>query len=61
MPAINEAFIPEMFDRVNERRGAIEAQLAVLAAAGKKLDAIKRYRELTGAGSDQAKEVVAGI
>jgi hypothetical protein len=31
VPAINEAFIPEMFDRVNERLRAIEAQLALLS------------------------------
>jgi ribosomal protein L7/L12 len=83
MPAINEAFLPEMFDRVNERLRAIEAQLAVLSEkagvpyeapstgvpqevvelvqAGKKLDAIKKYRELTGAGGDEAREIVAGI
>jgi ribosomal protein L7/L12 len=83
MPAINEAFLPEMFDRVNERLRAIEAQLALLSEkagvpyeapsagvpqevvelvqAGKKLDAIKKYRELTGAGGDEAREVVAGI
>jgi ribosomal protein L7/L12 len=83
VPAINEAFIPEMFDRVNERLRAIEAQLALLsekagvpyeapgsdvpedvvelAKEGKTLEAIKRYRELTGAGGDEAREVVAGI
>jgi ribosomal protein L7/L12 len=83
VPAINEAFIPEMFDRVNERLRAIEAQLALLsekagipyeapgsdvpeevvelARSGNKLDAIKKYRELTGAGGDEAREVVAGI
>jgi ribosomal protein L7/L12 len=32
-----------------------------LATAGKTLEAIKRYRELTGAGGDEAREVVAGI
>jgi ribosomal protein L7/L12 len=32
-----------------------------LAKAGKQLEAIKRYRELTGAGGDEAREVVAGI
>jgi ribosomal protein L7/L12 len=83
VPAINEAFIPEMFDRVNERLRAIETQLALLsekagipyeapgsdvpdevvelARAGNKLDAIKKYRELTGAGGDEAREVVAGL
>ena len=83
MPAYNEAFVGEMFERVNERLRAIEAQLAILsekagvpyespsagippdvielATAGKTLEAIKRYRELTGAGSKEAREVVAGI
>jgi ribosomal protein L7/L12 len=32
-----------------------------LAKEGKTLEAIKRYRELTGAGGDEAREVVAGI
>ncbi len=83
MPAINEAFIPEMFDRVNERLRAIEAQPALLsekagipyeapgsdvpeevvelARSGNTLDAIKRYRELTGAGGEEAREVVSGL
>ena len=32
-----------------------------LAQAGKQLDAIKRYRELTGADLDTARSVVLGI
>ncbi len=32
-----------------------------LARAGKTLEAIRRYRELTGAGSDEARDVVAAI
>jgi hypothetical protein len=32
-----------------------------LAKAGKQLDAMKRYRELTGANMDQARDVVAGL
>jgi ribosomal protein L7/L12 len=32
-----------------------------LAKEGKTLEAIKRYREVTGAGGDEAREVVAGI
>ena len=32
-----------------------------LARAGDKLGAIKRYRELTGANMDQARDVVVGI
>lgn len=32
-----------------------------LAKAGKTLEAIRRYREVTGAGSDEAREVVMGI
>lgn len=32
-----------------------------LAREGQTLQAVKRYRELTGAGSDEARSVVAGI
>jgi hypothetical protein len=31
VPAINEAFIPEMFERVNKRLRAIEDQLVLLS------------------------------
>ena len=83
MPAINEAFIPEMFERVNRRLRAIEEQLAVLSEkagvpytapmaavpqevvelvrAGKTLDAIRKYRELTGASAQEAHAIVTGI
>jgi ribosomal protein L7/L12 len=83
VPAINEAFIPEMFERVNKRLRAIEEQLALLSAkagvpyaapsagvpqevvdlarSGRTLDAIKKYRELTGVGHAEASEVVTGI
>jgi ribosomal protein L7/L12 len=36
-------------------------EVVTLARAGKQLDAIKRYRELTGANIDQAREVVIGL
>jgi len=39
----------------------VPADVAELARAGKTLDAIKRYRELTGASMDEAKAVIAGI
>lgn len=83
MPAVNEAFIPEMFERVNKRLRAIEEQLQILsekagvpyaapsagvdqsvidlARAGQTLEAIKRYRELTGAGYQEASDVVTGL
>jgi ribosomal protein L7/L12 len=83
MPAWNEAEIPRLFDRLNERVRAIEAQVAILsekagvpyespddgvpedvvelARAGKQLEAVKRYRELTGAGGDEAREVVGRL
>lgn len=32
-----------------------------LAQAGKQLEAVKRYRELTGANLDQARDVVVGL
>ena len=83
MPAMNEAFIPEMFERVNKRLRAIEDQLVLLSEkagiayeapganvpaevvelkrAGKTLDAIRKYRELTGASAEEATAVVSGI
>ena len=83
LPAINEAFIPEMFERVNKRLRAIEDQLALLsekagvpydrpgqgvpqevidlARAGQTMDAIKKYRELTGAGFQEANDIVTGL
>ena len=35
--------------------------VVALARAGKQLDAIKRYREVTGANLDQAREVIIGL
>ena len=35
--------------------------VVALARAGKKLDAVKRYRELTGASFDEARGVIDGI
>jgi len=83
LPAINEAFIPEMFERVNQRLRAIEDQLALLsekagvpyalpgygvpqevidlARAGQKMEAITKYRELTGAGFQEANDIVTGL
>jgi ribosomal protein L7/L12 len=37
---------------------AVPADVVELARAGKTLDAIKRYRELTGAGLEEAREAV---
>jgi ribosomal protein L7/L12 len=83
MPAWNPAEMPRLFDRLNERVRAIEAQLAVLsekagvpyeaasdgvpeevvelARAGKQLEAVTRYRELTGADIEEAREVVGRL
>lgn len=36
-------------------------EVVALARAGKQLDAVKRYRELTGANIDQAREVIVGL
>ena len=36
----------------------IPDEVVALARAGKKLDAVKKYRELTGAGSEQAREAI---
>ena len=83
MPAWNPAEMPRLFDRLNERVRAIEAQLTILsekaglpyeapsdgvpedvvelARAGKQLEAVTRYRELTGADIDEAREVVGRL
>ena len=39
----------------------VPADVAELARAGKTLEAIRRYRQLTGAGSEEARQVVGGI
>jgi ribosomal protein L7/L12 len=45
-----------------ERPGAnLPEDVVELAKAGKELEAVKRYRELTGADAREAQEVVAGI
>lgn len=36
-------------------------EVVQLAAAGDRLGAIKKFRELTGAGFEQAAEIVAGL
>ena len=38
--------------------GGIPADVVALARDGKKIEAIKRYREITGVGLAEAKEVV---
>lgn len=42
-------------------RDDIPADVIELAAAGKKIHAIKRYRELTGAGLREAKDVIDSL
>ena len=71
------------FAGINERLGAIEAQLKILsekagveyqppletipedivelARAGKKIEAVKRYREVVNDDPDEARKVVGGI
>ena len=39
----------------------VPPEVVELAVAGKQLEAIKRYRELTNAGFDDARNVVLGI
>jgi ribosomal protein L7/L12 len=39
----------------------VPADVVALAQGGKKIEAIKRYRELTGVGLREAKDVVDGI
>ena len=45
-----------------ERPGAdVPQEVVDLKVAGKELEAMKKYRELTGADGKEAQEVVAGI
>ena len=39
----------------------VPAEVVLLAQNGDKLGAIKRYRELTGAGFEQARDAIAGL
>lgn len=44
-----------------ESRDGIPADVIVLAAAGMKIQAIKRYRELTGASRRGAKDIIDNL
>jgi ribosomal protein L7/L12 len=44
-----------------EGDGGVDSQVVALAHSGQKIEAIKRYRELTGAGLAEAKQVVEGL
>lgn len=84
MPASYDATqLQSMFQKINERLRAIEAQVSLLSdkagipfelpsegapnevielvVAGKKLEAIKLYRELTGADFETARDAVDSI
>jgi large subunit ribosomal protein L7/L12 len=39
----------------------VDSQVVALAQSGQKIEAIKRYRELTGVGLAEAKGVVEGL
>jgi ribosomal protein L7/L12 len=39
----------------------VPEEVVALAGEGKQLEAMKRYRELTGANMDQARDVVVGL
>jgi ribosomal protein L7/L12 len=41
--------------------GGVDAQVVALAQSGQKIEAIRRYRELTGIGLAEAKQVVEGL
>jgi large subunit ribosomal protein L7/L12 len=41
--------------------GGVDSQVVALAQSGQTIEAIKRYRELTGAGLAEAKQVVDGL
>jgi ribosomal protein L7/L12 len=68
---INERFraIEAQLSLLSEKTGVpytnpsadVPAEVVELARTGDTLKAVKLYRELTGAGSDEAREIVAGI
>ena len=41
--------------------GGVDSEVVGPARSGQKIEAIKRYRELTGAGLAEAKQVVDGL
>ena len=41
--------------------GGVDSQVVALAQSGQKIEAIKRYRELTGAGLAEAKQAVEAL
>jgi ribosomal protein L7/L12 len=41
--------------------GGVDSQVVALAQSGQKIEAIKRYRELTGVGLAEAKQAVEAI
>jgi len=47
-------------ERPVSRPGALSTQVAALVAAGRKIEAIKLYRQETGEGLKQAKAAVEG-
>lgn len=81
--AYNQESLERHFKQINERLGAIEAQLSKLsgevgvpydrplaevpqevvdlAQSGDTMGAMKKYRELTGAGAEEATKVVSGL
>ncbi len=69
--SINRRFqiIEEQLVRISETGGfaytpswsEVPEEVVGLARDGKQLEAMKRYRELTGANMEQAREVVVGL
>ena len=81
--AYSQESLERHFKQINERLGAIEAQLSKLsgevdipyeapmaevpqevvdlAQAGDTMGAMKKYRELTGGGAEEATRVVSGL
>jgi ribosomal protein L7/L12 len=44
-----------------ETDGGVDSEVVALARSGQKIEAIKRYRELTGAGLAEAKQAVEAL
>jgi ribosomal protein L7/L12 len=44
-----------------EAAGGVDSEVVALAHSGQKIEAIKRYRELTGAGLAEAKQAVEAL
>jgi ribosomal protein L7/L12 len=56
-----QAGLPWSAAMTPESAGGVDSEVVALAQSGQKIEAIKRYRELTGAGLAEAKQAVEAL